>query len=706
MRIGRSAICKLWAVGSLGILFVPNLWGASLPTGFTEAVVASGISSPTAMAFAPDGRLFVCQQGGQLRVIKNGSLLATPFVSVPVDSAGERGLLGVAFDPDFASNQYVFVYYTVNTSPRFNRISRFTANGDVAVPGSEALILQLNNLTSATNHNGGAIHFGPDGKLYVAAGDNATSSNAQTLGNLLGKMLRLNADGSIPNDNPFFNSATGVNRAIWTLGLRNPFTFAFQPGTGRMFINDVGQSSWEEINDGIAGSNYGWPSTEGVTANPAYRSPLYAYGHGTGPATGCAITGGAFYNPPVNPFPLTYLGQYFFADYCSGWIRTYNPSTGGVAGFATGISSPVDLKTGADGNLYYLSRGSGSVFRVWYSATQAPQVTAHPSSVTVSVGQPATFSVSASGTAPLSSQWQRNSANISAATSASYTLSPATMADNGAQFRCVITNGFGSAVSNTATLTVIQNQPPLPVITNPVAGTRYSGGMTISYAGSATDPEDGPLPASAFSWQVDLHHDTHTHPFQPAASGSTSGSFTIPVTGETSANVWYRVHLTVRDSAGQSVTVFRDVTPQTATMQFQTLPPGLNLTLDGQPIATPALVTGVVGIQRTIAAPSPQSVAGVTYEFSQWSDGGAASHSISTPSVDTTYTAVFRIAGTGSRCDLDVNGQVNVIDLQRLINVVLGAPGLGNEDLNRDGSVNVLDVQILINVILGAACPP
>jgi hypothetical protein len=230
--------------------------------------------------------------------------------------------------------------------------------------------------------------------------------------------------------------------------------------------------------------------------------------------------------------------------------------------------------------------------------------------------------------------------------------------------------------------------------------------MTISYAGSATDPEDGPLPGSAFSWQVDLHHDTHTHPFQPAASGSTSGSFIIPVTGETSANVWYRVHLTVRDSAGQSVTVFRDVTPQTATMQFQTLPPGLSLTLDGQPIATPALVTGVVGIQRTIAAPSPQSVAGVTYEFSQWSDGGAASHSISTPSVDTTYTAVFRIAGTGSRCDLDVNGQVNVIDLQRLINVVLGAPGLGNEDLNRDGSVNVLDVQILINVILGAACPP
>src|SRR5437016_6206637 len=257
---------------------------ATLPPGFSESVVASGISSPTAMEFAPDGRLFVCQQNGQLRVIKNDVLLAAPFLTVTPDSNGERGLLGVAFDPNFASNQRVYIYYTVPGSPPHNRVSRFTASGDAAVSGSETVILELNNLSSANNHNGGAIHFGLDGKLYVAAGDNANSANSQTLGTLLGKILRLNADGSIPADNPFYNVATGVNRVIWALGLRNPFTFAIQPGTGRIFINDVGENTWEEIDDGVAGANYGWPSCEGAcgTPNPNLRDPIYQYSHAEG----------------------------------------------------------------------------------------------------------------------------------------------------------------------------------------------------------------------------------------------------------------------------------------------------------------------------------------------------------------------------------------------------------------------------------------
>jgi len=324
------------------------------------------------MAFAPDGRLFVCQQGGQLRVIKNGSLLSTPFVSLTVDSSGERGLLGIAFDPNFATNHYLYVYYTVATLPIHNRVSRFTAAGDTVVPGSEAIILELDNLSSATNHNGGAIHFGPDGKLYIGVGENANGANSQTLSNLLGKILRINSDGTIPTDNPFFNSASGNNRAIWALGLRNPFTFAFQPGTTRLFINDVGQSTWEEINDGIAGSNYGWPTTEGPTSNPAFRSPIYFYGHGTSDTTGCAIVGGAFYNPPVPQFPSSYTGKYFFADLCSGWIRVFDPAACTATGFATGISNPVDLHVGPDGALYYLAQGSGGqVFRVSALPAQA-----------------------------------------------------------------------------------------------------------------------------------------------------------------------------------------------------------------------------------------------------------------------------------------------------------------------------------------------
>jgi glucose/arabinose dehydrogenase len=320
------------------------------------------------MEFAPDGRLFVCQQTGQLRIISSGSLLPTPFVSVTVNSSGERGLLGVTFDPNFANNQFVYIYYTATTPTIHNRVSRFTANGDIASVGSEVVILDLNDLSSATNHNGGAIHFGPDGKLYVAVGENANGSNSQTLSNLLGKILRINSDGTIPTDNPFFSTATGNNRAIWALGLRNPYTFAFQPSTGRMFINDVGQGAWEEINDAIGGSNYGWSICEGVCGNPSFRDPLFQYGHGTGPTIGCAISGGAFYNPPVITYPSNYVGKYFYGDYCGGWIRRFDPGTNTAQDFATGLSSPVDLHIGPDGNLYYLARGGGGVvLKIVYS---------------------------------------------------------------------------------------------------------------------------------------------------------------------------------------------------------------------------------------------------------------------------------------------------------------------------------------------------
>ena len=350
----------------LSFLILSSVNAATLPSGFTETQI-TGLSNPTAMAFAPDGRLFVCQQEGQLRVIKNGAVLSTPFLTVTVDSNGERGLLGVAFDPNFATNQFIYVYYTATTPQAHNRISRFTANGDVALAGSEVVLLDLNNLSGATNHNGGAIHFGLDGKLYAGVGENANGANSQTLSNLLGKMLRINSDGTIPTDNPFFNTATGNNRAIWAWGLRNPFTFAIKPETGRIFINDVGQSTWEEIDDGIAGSNYGWSICEGTCSNAGFTNPLFQYGHGSTSTTGCAIAGGAFYNPATARFPGAYINTYFFADLCTGWIRRYDPATGAVTDFASGISSPVDLQVSADGALYYLARGTNSVFKITYA---------------------------------------------------------------------------------------------------------------------------------------------------------------------------------------------------------------------------------------------------------------------------------------------------------------------------------------------------
>lgn len=615
---------------------------ATLPGGFTENLVASGLASPTAMAFAPDGRLFVCLQGGQLRVVKNGALLPTPFLTVSVSSAGERGLLGVAFDPAFAGNGFVYVYYTATTPSIHNRVSRFTAQGDVAVAGSEVVLLDLDNLTSATNHNGGAMHFGPDGELYVAVGDNANGANSQTLANLLGKILRIDGNGAIPPDNPFFGTATGRNRAIWALGLRNPFTFAFQPGTGRMFINDVGQNTTEEINDGIAGSNYGWPQSEGPTSNPAHRGPVFWYGHGGGSTTGCAITGGAFYNPTTGQFPPSYTGSYFFADYCNGWIRRLDTVNGNaVSAFATGIASPVDLQVAGDGSLWYLARGTGSVWRIRFTDDQAPAVTSQPQDVTVPEGQPASFSVSASGTPPLAFQWRRDGVDVASATSATFTLDPTRLSDDGATFAAVVTNDFGSATSDSATLTVVGNHPPTATITTPANGTFYAGGQTFTYAGTGTDPEDGELEASAFTWKVDFHHATHTHPFVPETSGVREGSFTIPQTGETSADVFYRIHLTVRDSGGLTHESFTDLVPRRAVIGLASSPSGLQVTLDGQPVTTPFSTVGVVGVRRTLGAVSPQSSGGRTYSFQSWSDGGASTHEIVTPSEDTAYTAVY-----------------------------------------------------------------
>lgn len=615
----------------------------NFPAGFSRAVVVNGISNPTALAFAPDGRIFVAQQGGQLRVVKNGTLLATPFISLTVNSSGERGLIGVTLDPDFANNHFLYLYYTEPGSPPHNKIIRVEANGDVA--GTITPVLDLDNLSSATNHNGGAMHFGLDGKLYVAIGENANSAHAQNLDTYHGKLLRINKDGSVPSGNPF-TTGSAQRQRVWSYGLRNPYTFDVQPVTGRIFVNDVGQSTWEEINDATTGGlNFGWPTAEGNSSNASFTNPVFAYPHGSGDGKGCAITGGTFFNPVTTNYPVSYIGKYFFLEYCNNWINVLDFSgTPQSAPFGTSIgSSSLALTVGNDGNLYYLSRGAGALYKIIYETTDvAPTITQHPASKSISDGQPVTFNVTASGTAPLRYQWRKNESTILNATSSSYTIASVQPGDAGA-YDVIVSNSAGSATSNDATLTVTAvNDPPVAVISLPTSGTTYVAGTTINFSGAGNDPEDGVIPATGFSWQIDFHHDMHVHD-EPAIEDIKSGSFTIPDEGETSDNVFYRITLTVTDSEGLTDQASVDLIPRKSTITLQTDPEGLELLLDGQPFTTPGSVVSVEGIKRNIGATTPLIKDEINYEFVEWMHGGEISQTIATPTDDVTYTAKYSI---------------------------------------------------------------
>jgi putative heme-binding domain-containing protein len=328
----------------------------ALPPGFSARVVADGLTGATALEVTPDGRVLICEQTGTLRVVDHDALVSEPLLTLKVDSDWERGLIGVAVDRRDLKREHVYVCYVARDPFPHHRISRFRVDGRRAQPDSETILLEGDDQRKLggsvpAGHQGGAIHFGEDGKLYVAVGEQTAGQPAQEMNTLLGKILRINADGAIPEDNPFCASASGKYRAIWALGLRNPFTFAIQPGTGRIFINDVGGVA-EEVNEGFAGANYGWPTIEhGPTKDRRFRGPIHSY-------PTASIAGGAF--APAGRrvvLPEEFQSKYFFMDFVKGWVNTLDADhSERVTTFATGLGRPVDLRFNDDGTLYILLR--------------------------------------------------------------------------------------------------------------------------------------------------------------------------------------------------------------------------------------------------------------------------------------------------------------------------------------------------------------
>ena len=359
-------------------------YAAGAPLAIRLQEVASGLDAPIFLTAPPgDSRLFILERPGRIRVLQNGNLLATPFLDIRplTTTSGERGLLSLAFHPQYASNGYFFIYYTnLAGDIVIERRQVSAGNANVADPLSALTILTIPHPTFST-HYGGLLSFGPDGYLTAGTGDGGSAGdppgNAQNTNVLLGKLLRLDVNAStvaqpyaIPPGNPF---ATAGGRAeIWAYGLRNPWRYAFDVPAQLLYIADVGQANWEEVDVrpvGQAGNNYGWNIMEGLhcynsaSCNQAgLVLPAIEYGHDT--AGGCSITGGYVYRGTALP---ELAGQYLYSDYCSGWLKSFSYGNGTASAVTdwgiTNVGNILSFGQDAQNELYMLS-GTGKVYQI------------------------------------------------------------------------------------------------------------------------------------------------------------------------------------------------------------------------------------------------------------------------------------------------------------------------------------------------------
>jgi glucose/arabinose dehydrogenase len=394
------------AVGTVGLA----VRAATLPAGFQDIQLVdpsstTGANTPTAVAYEPaTGALFVTEKGdgtssGAARVRRRDATgnVTTALTISCVDSVGERGLLGITVDPDYTAagglNRYVYLYYTRHVDGAgnpcaiaglqaggYNTVVRYKESGGVLM--SEQVLLR-GPLLGANNHDGGTLRFAADKTLYISMGDNATESAplpaARNLNDLRGKILRINRDGSIPPSNPFFGQA-GKRGEIWAWGLRNPFRMSFDSQSGRLYIADVGENTYEEVDVGVSGGDFGWPCFEAdapfLSCNPppaADIKPIYFYGHGsqTPPVSGATIIGGPVYR--ATAFPSAYRDRYYFGDWSDGWVRsaTVGPSGGlsNVQMFIPDATGVVDIVVSPSGCLTWVGISGLGVRSACYGNT-------------------------------------------------------------------------------------------------------------------------------------------------------------------------------------------------------------------------------------------------------------------------------------------------------------------------------------------------
>jgi PKD repeat protein len=538
------------------------------------------------------------------------------------------------------------MYVSYTTLDEHAQLSRLTVQNGTANLTSEVVYMKGNQLQNP-HHGANDLYIGPDKNLWWTVGDNVPSiTNAQTLVNIYGKILRFNLNGTIPQDNPFLNIPKAVP-AIYAYGLRNPFRFTFLPN-GKAMEADTGSSFWEELNTIQAGGNYGWDFVEGNCGSCGAINPVYAYGHL--PVDG-AVSAIAAYSG--NAFPQQYSHVVFFGDYNRRDIeavtfdKTYSTEISDKV-FDSNAGTIADLREGPDGSLYYVSIFEGTFTKISPNGPFTPVAAA---SVDTNAGlAPLTVHFSSAGSsdpygAPLTYSW-----NFADGTPASTDANPSHMYTQNGKYIVTLTVSSGSQTSTATTQVVVGYTAPQAAITSPAVSATYNGGDTISFSGTATDAVDGVLPASAYTWQADFYNNgvaqpfytsEVAHPFYGQVTGVKSGSFQIPQDVSITPSTYYCITMTVVNSLGIKTVVTRDIHPNATTLSINTNIPGAAYMVDGTWHTGPYSAQDVPGVQHVLAGVPTQMIGGIRYRFQGWSDGNALTDSFTDTTAGKTVTANY-----------------------------------------------------------------
>lgn len=662
-----------WVLAADSAANVAPVAAGPLPAGFVRSQIAGGLQEPTELEVLPDGRILIAERGGRVLVLDDGVLLPAPLVQLPVDATvGEHGLVGMVADPDFASTGWLYLYYTT-TEPR-NRVGRLTVTGNVASLGSEIVVWENDDL-AALFHHGGGLAFDGAGRLHIATGDQLDSLSAQATTTMHGKLLRVEKDGSIPPDNPFLGTP-GTPPALFATGLRNPFRLVLDAPTGRLWVGDVGgntATSWEELDLAAPGANYGWPKQEGqacyVASCQAHTFPAYAYRHDdpdywVNTVQGSLIAGPVYRRAGLAaPFPEGYEGNVLVGDYANQWIRrVVLDGDGALVADPVFVASPaggsvVDLELDTDGALLYATIGTSftgtpdeaAVWRVRYvgNGNQPPVVDAYAAPMAGESPLDVQFSSLETydpddGPQPLSFLWDFGDGGSATGPDPFHQYT----ADG--LYPVTLTVSDGEDTTAFTALSIAVGDPPVPTIASPRAGTAYRAGDVITFAGGATDPGDGVLPAAALDWQVVLVHDDHTHPFLGPLPGVTGGTFTIPTTGHPPEHTSYEIFLTATDADGLLATTSVVIEPEPSLLVIDSIPSGIPVFLDGEPQPTPFVYESLIGFEHALLAQDDYALGGIEYAFASWSTGPGAGQTFVAPEGGATVHAIYAPSGVAT----------------------------------------------------------